>query len=375
MSLEMNRKKIDEVDRRIVELISERIKIARQIGEEKEKSGKGVYDPKREEELLKKIEQIAQKKGLDVQELKRIFIDIFYVSKKEQAKAAKAKRIEAYGKQKIRVGFQGTRGAYSESAMKLAFPHSIAVGFRLFSQPFDALVNEKIDVAVIPIENSTFGSVLPVYDLLMNLDVKAVGEIKLPIEHCLLGIQGSELKDITEVYSHPQALAQCRDSLARMKIKQVECFDTAGAAEMVAKKKDRKMGAIASENAAGIYGLKILKKGIQDKSGNMTRFLVFVRSNDKVDWQKDKSKQYKTSIIFSVPHVTGSLFKALKILADNKINLTKIESRPTGKVTWEYLFYIDFIGNLEDTEIKKIMDKFKEQTQYLRLIGSYPTSD
>ena len=369
------RKKIDEIDAKLIDLLTLRFNIVGQVAKFKKSKSIPIYDPKREQLLLKKIDKLSKSRGLDVQDVRKIFIDIMYASKRKQSQNIFSDPV-SFDTRNIKIAFQGELGAYSETAVLKSFPNSTPIGFKWFNDAFEALLTSKVEVAVIPVENSTYGSVLPVYDLVSDIDVIAVGEVFLQIEHCLLSLPDSKLEDIKEVYSHYQALAQCSNYIKKLGVLPKEYFDTAGAAKMVSEKKDLSIAAIASENAAKHYGLKILQKGVQDLSNNITRFLIFVRGNEVGKWLSTSRKgNYKTSLIFSVPHTSGSLFKSLEVLARNKINLTKIESRPTGQVAWEYLFYIDFIGNITAPKVRKILKEFESKTQYLKIIGCYPTGE
>ncbi len=369
-TLEEYRKKIDATDSKLIELLAQRLSYAQEIGKIKEREGLPVYDPAREQRVLEQLDIIAKEKGLETHAVRRIYIDIMQAAKRKQVQETKTK---PFSNEKLTVAFQGTHGAYSELAVQKMFPNATPIGYEKFEETFEALLTQKVDMAIIPVENSTYGSVLPVYDILLDKEVVAVAEFTMQIEHCLLGIEDSKLETIKEAYSHYQALAQCKNTLSSMRIASKEYFDTAGAAEMVTKKKDKTIAAIASEAAATVYGLKVLKKGVNDNPNNITRFLAFVRQGEeKIYSKKQKNAQYKTSIVFSVPHVPGSLFRIMKVLADHNINLTKIESRPSQSTNWEYLFYIDFIGNTADLKIKGIIKELGEKTQYLRIIGCYP---
>lgn len=272
----------------------------------------------------------------------------------------------------MKVAFQGERGAYSEAAIKKTFPDAEAVACQTFHAAFEALETGKVDVALIPVENSTEGSVSPVYDLLVESNVKAFHEVFLKVEHCLIGYTGCGLSDIKEVYSHPQALGQCTHFLKKIRVKTISHYDTAGAVKMLSKLKKKDVAAIASEVAAEYYGMKILKKNIEDNPNNITRFLALTKDK-KTEFEK--GKKYKTSIVFSIKHVPGALFKVIKVFADEKINLTKIESRPTKKTPWEYIFFVDFEGHVEEGRVRRALKEVEDNSFFVRIIGSYPKGD
>jgi len=268
----------------------------------------------------------------------------------------------------MKVGFQGEFGAYSHEAIDRNFKNAEAVPFRSFSDVFNALEKKEIDCAMIPVENSVEGSVTPVYDLLLKSGVKAVKEVYLPIHHCL--ISGNKIEEIEEVYSHPQALAQCRENIRELGLKEVQFYDTAGSVKML-KETGKKAGALASKKAAQYYGLNVLKENMEDTSNNTTRFLVFVKDNE--EWETEG--KMKTSIVFGLKHIPGALYGVLKELSDRNINMTKIESRPTKETKWEYVFYIDFEGSFKDEKIKDMLGSLDDKTYFVKVIGSYPAGE
>lgn len=265
-----------------------------------------------------------------------------------------------------RVAFQGERGAYSEMAALQYFPGATLLPQKSFAEVFDAAQKKKVDYAVIPVENSIEGSVGEVYDLLLNTKLVAIGEVYHRVRHCLIANKGVKIKDIKTVYSHPQALGQCRAYLQKKKMEPVPAYDTAGSAKLVKEQKLKDAAAIASRHAAELYEMQILEEGIEDRKNNYTRFLV-LSSKDR---QKDDGT-YKTSIIFSVKHVPGALFGIIGEFAIRRLNLTKIESRPTKETPWEYNFYVDFEGHIADKEVKQVLAAIKSKTSFVKVLGSY----
>jgi prephenate dehydratase len=264
----------------------------------------------------------------------------------------------------LRIAFQGERGAYSEMAIMLNFPASTAIPLKTFHDVFETVKNHLNEIAVVPIENSIEGSVSETYDLLLQDKIYVSGEIFQRINHCL--IVNKEHKKIINVYSHPQALGQCRNFIQSKKLEPIPAFDTAGAVKFIKENKMMKSAAIASRRAAEIYEMQILEEGIEDKKNNFTRF--FVISKQLVD---KPSGRDRTSIIFALEHKPGSLYQVLKEFSRKSINLTRIESRPTKETPWEYYFYVDFDGHYNDEKVKMTLNKIKGQTKFFKLLGSY----
>ena len=262
-----------------------------------------------------------------------------------------------------KVAFQGEHGAYSEIAATSFFPDSELIPMRLFQDIFDALQNDSIDCAVVPIENSIEGSVNEIYDLLLDADKKITGEMFLKIEHCLIALPNSTT--ITKVFSHPQALAQCRNYIKRKNLDAIPTYDTAGSVRLIKEKKINDTAAIASKNAAEFYGMKILDQNIEDRKNNFTRFLVLS------DQQTAPSKSDRTSMIFGLKHTPGSLYSVMKEFDHHKINLTKIESRPTKEKPWEYNFYVDFEGYIEEDSVKRAIKNVESKCTFVKILGSY----
>jgi prephenate dehydratase len=264
----------------------------------------------------------------------------------------------------IRIAFQGERGAYSEMAIMLKFPTSTAIPLKTFYDVFETVKNHRNGIAVVPIENSIEGSVSETYDLLLQDKVYVSGEIFQRINHCL--IVNKDYKKIINVYSHPQALGQCRNYIQRNKLEPIPAFDTAGAVKFIKENKMMSSAAIASRRAAEIYDMEIFDEGIEDKKNNFTRF--FVISKQLVDKPSGKDR---TSIIFALEHKPGSLYQVLKEFSRKSINLTRIESRPTKETPWEYYFYVDFDGHYNDEKVKLTLNRIKTQTKFFKLLGSY----
>jgi prephenate dehydratase len=261
------------------------------------------------------------------------------------------------------VAYQGEHGAYSEIAAGRFFPEAKLIPMKLFQDIFDALQINSIDCAVVPIENSIEGSVNEIYDLLLDTEKKIAGEIFLKINHCLITLPNN--RTITRVLSHPQALAQCRNYIKKRNLDSIPAYDTAGSVRLIKEKKILDAAAIASKNAAEFYDMKILDQNIEDRKNNFTRFLVL--SDEKTS----PTKNDRTSMIFGLKHTPGSLFSVIQEFNNSKINLTKIESRPTKEKPWEYNFYVDLEGHIEVDNVKKTLNKIEKKCTFLKILGSY----
>jgi chorismate mutase/prephenate dehydratase len=266
----------------------------------------------------------------------------------------------------LKVGFQGELGAYSEIAVYSFFGEYVEVKpCENFDGVFESVKTGDVDYGVVPIENSIEGSVNRTYDLFLEYDLKVCGEIIIRISHCLIAHKGTSIDQIKTVYSHPQALAQCRKFLESNKLKAISTFDTAGSVKMIKEDKLMDAAAIASERAAQIYDMTILEREIEDIKNNSTRFFVL----DKQD--SAYSGEDKTSIIFAAKSIPGALNKVLKEFSDRDINLTKIESRPTKQTPWEYHFYLDFEGHRMETKCQQALESIKDKTLFIKILGSY----
>lgn len=278
----------------------------------------------------------------------------------------------------MRVAFQGEIGAFSEQAIRAAFARQQVdiVPLPTFEAVFDALRQRTCDRAVIPIENSLFGSVHANYDLLRRHDVRILGEVYLRVVHNLMALGGQTLESIRHVLSHPQALGQCEDflrtHLAHAEV--VPAYDTAGAAKMVSERRSGFEAAIASEAAAEEYGLNILVRGIESNHQNYTRFLVLARENETPP--PPTGPGIKTSIVYAMRrNVPGALFKALAVFALRDLDLFKIESRPLVGSPFEYLFYLDFAGSVSEEAVQRALDHLSEIAAYMKVLGSYPRGE
>ncbi len=269
----------------------------------------------------------------------------------------------------MKVAFQGEHGAYSELAAIRHFGKTVKTApCKTFSEVFAAVEERKADSGIIPLENSLEGSVGQNYDLLSRTNLRISGETVLRISHCLIGFPGTKIADVKRVYSHPQALGQCRTFLEGIHAEQIPVYDTAGSVEIVKKGRDASAAGIASELAANTYKMRILKKGIESNPSNFTRFVIISRA------ESPRTGKDKTSLILLLKHEPGALHRALRIFAAKGINLTKLESRPIPGKPWEYSFYLDFEGHVSDEKVKEALQELKEQSSFVKVFGSYPKS-
>ncbi|RUA17021.1 MAG: prephenate dehydratase [Clostridia bacterium] len=267
------------------------------------------------------------------------------------------------------VAFQGEHGAFSEEAIRQHFgPDVETLPCRSFEDIFAAVDEERIDFGAVPVENSVAGSINKAYDLLLEHDLKAWGEIFLRVRHNLMALPGTKLEEISEVRSHPQALAQCERFLNRHGWQAKPWYDTAGSAKDLAQNPEPGVAVIASSLAAEIYQLKILTPGIEDMAFNYTRFFVVGRG------EPPHAEKAKTSLVFATAHSPGALVACLNEFASRGINLTKLESRPRRNRPWHYVFYLDFEGHWQDEKQREALVALLARAAFVKLLGSYPAA-
>ena len=265
----------------------------------------------------------------------------------------------------MRIAFQGEPGAYSEAAALRFAPGAAVMPCRTFEEVFTAVAEGRATRGILPMENSVGGSIHRNYDLLIEHELPIVGEVELPVDHCLLAQPGTSVADLKAVYSHPQALAQCEEYLQRLgSLEIIAVYDTAGGARMVAEGARPDAGAIASRRAAEVFGLAVLAEGVQDYASNVTRFVLVSRAADEAGADK-------TSLVFALKSTPGALFRALSCFALRDINLTKLESRPIRGRPWEYMFYADIDIAREAFVYGRAVTQLGEFTQWVRTLGSY----
>ena len=368
------RDQIDTIDKSIVELYEKRMEICKQVAEFKIENGKKVFDRVREEEKIRKVKSLTHNE-FNKYGVEELFEQIMSMSRKLQYQLLATHGslgklpfigVEALDVKKTRVVFQGAEGAYSQAAMAEYFGDKInSFHVDTFRDAMSAIDEGSADFAVLPIENSTAGIVSEIYDLLVEFENYIVGEQIIRIEHCLLGLPGTRLEDIKTVYSHPQSLMQSSRYLSDYAWQQISMKNNAFAAQKVKEDGDKSKAAIAGAYAGEIYGLEILKQGVNQSSTNSTRFIIV--TNQKIFLEKAK----KISICFEIQHESGSLYHMLSHFIYNGLNLTKIESRPIEGRNWEYRFFVDFEGNLADSAVKNALRGLRDEARNMKILGNY----
>jgi prephenate dehydratase len=271
------------------------------------------------------------------------------------------------------IAFQGEAGAYSEAAAGKFSPDAAVLACPAFEDVFQAVENGRAECGVLPIENSIGGTIHRNYDLLVQHDLTIAGEVELPVVHSLLALPGTTLAQVRQIYSHPQALAQCDRFLRSLTgIEVVATYDTAGSAKLIKDRQLAGVAAIASARAAALFGLDLLEVGIQDFADNTTRFLILTRPEAAPRLMGGRSPE-KTTLVFTLPNTPGSLFKALSVFALRDIDVTKIESRPTGR-PWEYMFYLDVGVGRQDERCGRALTHLAEFAPSMKTLGSYPAA-
>lgn len=375
MGLQEYREQLDEIDAQMVRLIEKRMEISKLVAKDKIKSGKRVLDKKREQEKLTTLANMA---GTDFNRraVHELYEQIMAISRKCQYRIMDDAGelhglpflpVDSLVDAHTRVVYQGAPGAYSEAAMKTFFGDSID-NFHVdtFRDAMSAIEEGAADYAILPIENSTAGIVSQNYDLLFEFENYIVGEQILPIRHCLMGVPGTTAETIRTVYSHPQSLMQSEHYLDQHpEWQQVGMQNNAYAAEKVARDRDTAKAAIGSEYAAKAYGLEILEKGINDSDTNSTKFIVV--TNRKVFLRTG----HKISIVLETEHESGALYRVLSHFIYNNLNMNKIESRPIRDRSFEYRFFIDFDGNLEEPAVRNALRGLRDEAKNLKILGNY----
>jgi chorismate mutase/prephenate dehydratase len=370
--IEALRTELERADRALVTALAQRTQIVDTIAAIKAESDVPLRDPERERAVLEHVEAIAQQARLDPHFVNRIFREIIEQSVRAQ-EARLARGFEVGAEQTLAIGYQGAEGAYSHQAARRHFSpwHGQCTfhAFSTFRELLDAVRTRVITYALLPVENTTAGSVNEAYDLLASMDLAIVGEEIQPIDHCLIGCAVVGVQEIRRVYSHPQALAQCSEFLSRLQDCTVEEFsNTSLAARRIAEQGDPTQAAIASQEVALLLGLPVLAHDIANQRDNFTRFLVI--ASDRVE--PAGRVPCKTSVMFVTRHERGALVRCLNELAERGLNLTKIESRPRAGAPWEYQFYVDFEGNTRDPVVQDALRALASCAFSLKVFGSYP---
>ena len=373
VNLEESRKKIDTVDRKMVELFEERMQLAMDIANYKKSVGKPIYDAAREEEKLNTLAALTDDE-FNKKAIGDLFKQIMSLSRRLQYTLLD--NLESLGLTEVdtivtnrntKVAYFGERGAYTEQAMMEYFQSEVnGIAMETFKEVMQAIKDGKVDYGVLPIENSSTGTLSDIFDLLAEYDNFIIGEHMVKIEHDLWGLPGSKLSNIKRVYSHRQGLLQCSEFLKQYpQMKQLDGQSTAGSARFVLEENDLTKAAIASKRAGETFGLQLLKASIHNEDHNMTRFIII--SNKKI-YQKGADR---TSICFELPHKSGSLYHMLSHFIYNNINMTKIESRPIAGKAFAYRFFVDIEGGLDAPAVKNALHCIKEEALEMKILGCY----
>ena len=357
MTIHKLRKKIDELDKKILKFLNDRARASLEIGKVKQKEGQGIYSPHREKEILTRLKQL-NKGSLTPEAIDAIYREIMSFSISLE--------------KKVSIAYLGPQVTYTHQAAQKKFGSSVEyTPCGSISDVFAEVGNVRCEYGVVPVENSTEGAVNHTLDLFIDSDLKIYAEIYLPIHHHLMSI-GNPLSSITQLYSKDQVFGQCRLWLeANLRgAELVETASTSEAAQIVSNNTNREgIACIASKIAANEYGLKVLASGIEDNPNNTTRFLVVARQEAKT------TPSDKTSIVFEIRDKAGALHDILVPFKKAKINLTKIESRPSKKKVWSYFFFVDFEGHHESPRIRKALNELEGHCTFFKVLGSYPRAE
>ncbi|MDI9503201.1 MAG: bifunctional chorismate mutase/prephenate dehydratase [Tissierellia bacterium] len=373
MELQDIRNKIDRVDDEIFTLFAERMALAREVAKEKKKEGTGIRNRMREREILQRQ---AKKDPQLATYTRMLYNTLFSVSKSLQWSETNGK---GDIREKIRfldgpfpregvIAVQGTEGSYSQQAAERMFPMGEVMFFRTFADVFQAVKQGLCDFGVVPIENSSNGSVKEVFEVLSHYDFSVVRETKLFIDHRLLVKPGVKLEEIREIFSQRQALGQCSDFLLKHpEIRAEEYMDTAMAAAFVANSERRDVASLSSKYCAELYGLEALPVKIQNSENNYTRFLCITKDVEVYPGSN------KISLMVSAPHEPGGLYHILARFAALGLNITKLESRSISGQDFEFNFYFDFEGSLEMPEVRWLMQDLRDNSERFQFLGNYQT--
>ncbi|MBI3315756.1 MAG: prephenate dehydratase [Candidatus Omnitrophica bacterium] len=357
MNVDQVRKKVDGLDRRILELLNQRAEASKAIGKIKLKEGQGVYAPHREKEVLERLKKL-NKGPLTREAIEAIYREIMSFSISLE--------------KKVSIAYLGPAVTYTHQAAQKKFGSSVEYNpCSSISDVFSDVERERCDYGVVPVENSTEGAVNHTLDMFIDSELKMYAEIFLPIHHHLLSI-GNPLKSVVKVYSNPQVFGQCRLWL-ESNLRNADLIDTAStseAAQIVANNTNHEgLACIASVMAARVYGLKTLASSIEDNPNNTTRFLVISRHEAK------PTRADKTSLVFEIKDRAGALHDILVPFKQAGINLTKIESRPSKKKVWSYFFFVDFEGHYQTPRISQALEKLRSHCTFFKVLGSYPRAE
>lgn len=375
LDLQKIREQLDQVDSQLVELFEQRMKLCGDVAEYKRKSKKPIFDPEREKQKRFAVRSLAKTPFNEIA-VDEMFAQLMTISRRyqyQQLGTAKSRisegfrLVECLPTAGVKVVYQGVEGAYSHEATRKFFGQQVnAYHVPSWEEAMEDVAAGKAAYAVLPIENSSAGAIIDNYDLLLKYDNYIVGETEVVVNHALLGLLQAKLSDIHTVYSHPQGLIQCQEFLStHREWKQVSVENTAMAAKQVAQENDVTQAAIASETAGALYGLTALERSINHNRNNTTRFIILAK---EPLYRLDAKK---VSVCFEAPHVSGSLYNMLGHFIYNHVNLVMIQSRPILERNWEYRFFVDIEGTLQDGKVQNALLGIEHEAVNLRILGNY----
>lgn len=366
------RNKLDDIDKSIIKALAQRQQVVKEVAALKLATNSGIRDLEREEKLLNKIRDFANEEGLDRYYAEHLFREIITNSVRYQTHSL-VDHQNKNGQGHIKVSYQGTDGAYSHLAAMRHFEERHKqvdyYGYDTFQEAAQALKNEQVDFAMLPIENTTAGSINDIYDILGASNLHIIGEEIIKIVHCLLAVEPVDVSKIRRILSHPKAIEQCTHFLSRLPRCTVESYlDTAISAKRVLEDGDLSQAAIAGAHAADLYGLHIIAHDIANQQENYTRFVVVALKAIEVDPQFPS----KTSLMMVTSHQEGSLVECLNVFHRHGINVCKLESRPRMNEPFRYSFYVDIEANVFDSHTAAAIEELRREAEEVKIFGSYP---
>lgn len=369
------RQQITRIDRSLLKLLSERHRLAYDVVRSKEITQKALRDEVREQQLLQELVKFAESENyqLDAQYVTQIFQRIIEDSVLTQ-QAYLQNKLNEQRENSVHIAFLGKRGSYSNLAAR-AYANRyqkqfIELSCASFDQVFDKVRSGEADLGVLPLENTTSGSINEVYDLLQHTDLSLVGELAYPIKHCVLVNDQDDLSQIDTLYSHPQVIQQCSQFIRRLDRVHIEyCESSSHAMELVSSLNKPNIAALGNEDGGHLYGLKVLKTDIANQPNNITRFIVIAREPLTVSPQITS----KTLLLMTTGQKAGALVDALLVFKKHQIKMTKLESRPIYGKPWEEMFYLEIEANIHDEATQQALNELKEYSSFLKVLGCYPS--
>ncbi len=375
--LQKLRENINLIDEKIIALLGERRKLSKEIIEIKERYDFPLRDKKRESELIGKLVNLGKRDGVDSTLIQKIYSEIINDSVKlQQNYLYNISEQNELNDEKIVVAIQGIKGSYSYLSTKKFFKDNNKtlefLSYKRFEEVVHAVEKGEADYAVLPIENTTSGGINEVYDLLLHMTLSIVGEERYEVRHCLAATEETLPSKLEKIFAHYQAASQCSNFLATLPNVSLEYYaDTAMSVQKIKEENNPYYAAIASEDAAKLFGVKVLRRNIANQINNITRFLICARKPIELDLRIES----KTSLVISTSHTPGSLAEVLNIFKRYDLNLTKLESRPIIGNPWEEMFYLDFEGNIADKKVMEAIESLNPHTRFVKILGSYPKNE